>query len=176
MLPHHRGLCQYGQSPTSYSVLRPGFPDTINRGQTSCGKHSWPVNSISKNTITCKTIPPECPTSQQMTNSDKRQGREGNQVFIPYAATWMPQHFPGQTLPFCEIFICLWMGLKMRFSQFSHIRFWAMSSSSFRSNCVSHLLVQNPAKHQRCLNQLVIKPNQQIPSFLCGHVQSAYRV
>ncbi len=53
--------------------------------------------------------------------------------------------------------------------------FLAMFSSLFRGNDVSHLLVQTSAKDQGCLDWLVFKQNQRSPSFLFGHVRSAYQ-
>lgn len=134
------------------------------------GKHSWPVNSTSKNTPTCKARFP--PVSHH-----RRWARNRKQVLMPYAAAWQPQSFPyqGPALP-SAIYLSLdgirdiiSSGIKYLF--FRHIlKFF--SGKSY----VSHLFVQSSAKYLGWLDRLVIKPNQRSPSFPSGYVQSAYRV
>lgn len=173
---NHRGPCQYAPALPFATVWIPWHHKSTTDLLALGGSTVDLWIALPKISQHVRLDSPWCPTSRQMTNSDRRRARERNQVFIPYAATWMPQSFPGHALPFRVHFICLWRGLGTWFLRVLHVDFLAMFSSSFRGNHVSRLFVQTSAKYQGCLDQLVIKPNQRSPSFLLGHVRSAYRV
>lgn len=119
--------------------------------------------------------PPQCPTSRQMTNSDRRRARERNQVFIPYAATWMPHSFPGQALPFWGALYLSLDGIRDMIRQ-GLTHFLILSSSSFSIMFPIFLFKPQQKKNQGCLGRLVIKPSQQSPVFLSRHgLPTGYR-
>lgn len=87
----YKGPCQFSLGTPAYPLLRPGFPDTINLGQTSL--HSWTVNSTPKNTPTCKTRFPS--VSHQLADDQQWTERE----IRSYATAWMPQSFLSGPYP-----------------------------------------------------------------------------
>lgn len=124
MLPNHRSPCQYGCTCLPFAkVWIPWHHQPRTDPIAPGGKLSWPVNSTSKNTPTCKTrlrpsVPPAGSWPTVTGDEPEKEIRSICHMLLHGS------HKVFQARPFWVPFICLWMGSGHNFLSYTFLVFF----------------------------------------------------